>query len=55
MKNANSFWLIAAAFFFSCMTITLRYCGQGYFFYDLMFARYLLTSLILLVLLKLKT
>lgn len=54
MKNANSFWLIAAAFFFSCMTITLRYCGQGYFFYDLMFARYLLTSLILLVLLKLK-
>lgn len=55
MKNANSFWLIAAAFFFSCMTITLRYCGQGYFFYDLMFARYLLTSLILLVLLKLKS
>lgn len=50
MKNANSLWLVAAAFFFSCMTITTRYCGKDYSFYDLMFAKYLLTTLLLLVL-----
>lgn len=42
----NSFWLLAAAFFTSCVTVTTRLTGGQYQFFEIMVGKYLFISLI---------
>ena len=44
--NKNSFWLLAAAFFTSCITVTTRLTGGQYQFFEIMVGKYLFISLI---------
>lgn len=44
--NKNSFWLLAAAFFTSCVTVSTRLTGGQYQFFEIMVGKYLLISLI---------
>ena len=44
--NKNSFWLLAAAFFTSCVTVTTRLTGGQYQFFEIMVGKYLFISLI---------
>lgn len=54
MNNSKSLWLILASLFFSLMTVTTKAAGASYQFYDLMLSKYLLVSVLLFVLLKVK-
>ena len=54
MKITNSLWLIASAFFFSCLTIATKLCGQSFSFFEFMFAKYVLVTLLTAVLLTAK-
>lgn len=44
--NKNSFWLLAAAFFTSCVTVSTRLTGGQYQFFEIMMGKYLFISLI---------
>lgn len=54
MNNSKSLWLILASLFFSLMTVTTKAAGASYQFYDLMLSKYLLVTVLLFVLLKVK-
>lgn len=54
MNNSNSLWLITASVFFSLMTVTTKAAGESYAFYDLMVSKYLLVTILLFILLRVK-
>lgn len=54
MNNSKSLWLILASFFFSLMTVTTKAAGASYQFYDLMLSKYVLVSVLLFILLRIK-